>query len=94
MLSPGMESWNMPLQQVDEEFCDDVKRYIKSISDYGDIKPLNRKLLEVGESLKEVIVFHDASISTIGVLLYLMVEDEQGNRHLRIVKAGTKNQAH
>ena len=84
----------MPLELIDLEFCEDVKRYVRSISDYEDIRPLNRKLLEVGESLKEVVVFHDASVSTIGVIVYLMVEDKNGGQHLRIVKAGTKNQAH
>ena len=35
-------------------------------------------------------MFHDASVAAIGVLIYLLVQDDTGIKHLRITRAGTK----
>ena len=51
---------------------------------------LDRKLIRVGEQVKDVIIFHNAGVSSIGVIIYLQVVDETGNKHLRIVRSGTK----
>ena len=63
--------------EIDAGFAQDVVKSIESIKGHKSIEPLERKLLQVGESVIQVLVFHDASISTIGVIIYLMVEDEK-----------------
>ena len=47
----------------------------KTISNYGDIKPIQTARIQKEEVLRNVCIFHDASISTIGVLIYLEVEN-------------------
>ena len=76
---------------MDEEFVENVKAYIKSIERYDDIKPIRRKLVDPDESLVGVVVFHDASVSTVSAIVYLLVENKTGGKELRIAKAGTKN---
>ena len=92
-LCPGSEGaqWNVPLVTIDKEFVEDVKAYVKSIERYDDIKPIRRKLVNPDESLVGVVVFHDASVSTVSAIVYLLVEDKVGWKELRIAKAGTKN---
>ena len=64
---------------------------MKSIERYSDIKPIRRKLIEHNEKLIGVVVFHDASVSTVSSIIYLVVENDDGWKELRIAKAGTKN---
>ena len=64
---------------------------MKSIERYADIKPIRRKLIEHNEKLVGVVVFHDASVSTVSSIIYLVVENRLGWKELRIAKAGTKN---
>ena len=40
--------------------------------------------------MTDVVIFHDASVSSIGVIIYLLVVSEIGAKCLRIVRAGTK----
>ena len=47
---------------------------------YKDIAPLDRKLIKVGEQVKKVLVFHDFSVSWLGVIIYLMIEDKTGKK--------------
>ena len=72
----------------------DVQKYIATIENYSEITPMDRKILQVGDTLRQVIIFHDASVSTIGVIIYLLIEDKDKVNHLRITKVGTKNQSH
>ena len=90
VISPGMESWNLPLDNVDPDFASDVCRYVESIENFKDVLPIDRKLVRLNEKIVGVVVFHDASISALGVLIYLLVQDEVGRKYLRITKAYTK----
>ena len=38
----------------------------------------------------DVVIFHDASVSSIGVIIYLLVVSETGAKCLRVVRSGTK----
>ena len=84
VVCPGMESWNKPLVEDDPEFIEDVCRYIKTIEHYKDLIPLERKLVNMGERVVGVVVFHDASVAALGALIYLQIEDSAGTKHLRI----------
>ena len=86
----GLDSWNKPLQDIDSDSCQDVLRYMKSIEHFKRIVPLDWKLIRMGEQVKDVIIFHDASVSSIGGIIYLQIGDEAGNKKLRIVRSGTK----
>ena len=44
----------------------------------------------MGEKVKDVIIFHDASLSSIGVIIYLLVVNETGGKYQRIVRSGEK----
>ena len=65
LLPGGPEVWRKPLVGIDDEFVGDCLKYIDSISDYEKIKPLKRQLIEIGEKLKEVLIFHDGSGSSV-----------------------------
>ena len=93
-LCPGTDSvkWTVPLKTIDSEIVTDVVSYIKTIKDYKEIRPLRRRLIEPGERLTHTFVFHDASVSTVSSIIYLVLEDGNGERHMRIVKCGTKCQ--
>ena len=77
-MNPGHDNWTTPLITIDIEFVDDVINYIDTIKDYKMIKPMRRRLLEPDEKVRSVLVFHDASVSTIGVIIYLHVEGKTG----------------
>ena len=90
VISPGMENWNLPLVEVDPDFASDVCKYVKSIEHFKDVIPIDRKLVRLNEKIVGVVVFHDASISALGILIYLLVQDDAGRKYLRITRAGTK----
>ena len=78
---------------IDEEFVYDCLKYINSIKDYENIEPLPRQLIDIGEKLLEVVVFHDGSSSSAGASVFLVVK-EQGSdkKNMKICKAGRKTQ--
>ena len=90
VLCPGLEMWNKPLDEIDSKFTQDVLRYVKSIERYKDILPLDRKVVRVGDRIDSVYIYHDASVSSIGVIIYVQIVDGTGKRHFRIVRSGTK----
>ena len=85
-----MESWNKPLGDVDPEFAEDVRKYVKTIKNFKGLISIDRKLVRINEVITGVVVFLDASITALGVLIYLLVQDDTGRKHLRITRAGTK----
>ena len=59
LLPGGPEVWRKPLVGIDDEFVGDCLKYIDCISDYQKRKPLKRQLIELGEKLKEFLIFND-----------------------------------
>ena len=51
---------------------------------------IEKRLLGPGEKVRDVYIFHDASFSTIGSIIYLHVEGKTGDRRMEILKVGTK----
>ena len=89
LISPGMENWNLPIVEVDTGFASDVCKYVRLIEHFKDLTPVDRKLVKLNEKVVGVVVLHDASISALGVLIYLLVQADAGRKHLRITKAST-----
>ena len=44
---------------------EDVGRYAKTIEPYKDLVPIERKLVKIGEKIRGVVVFHDASVAAL-----------------------------
>ena len=80
LLPGGPEVWRKPLVGIDDEFVGDCLKYIDSISDYEKIKPLKRQLIEIGEKLKEVLIFHDGSSSSAGGSIYLVTQNTESKQ--------------
>ena len=62
----------------------DCLKCINSISYYHRIKPLKRQLIELGEKLKEVFIFHDGSSSSAGGSIYLVTKNAKSEQRMNI----------
>ena len=70
--------WNQPLGEIDAEFKSDFLKYIKSIENFKHITPIERKLVKLNERIISVVLFHDASVSSLGALIYLLIQSDSG----------------
>ena len=57
--------------------------YVKSIENFNNILPIDRKLVKVGEKIVSVIIFHYTSVSALGAIIYLLIQSDTGDKHLR-----------
>ena len=48
------------------------------------------EVLRIGEQIIAVYIYHDASVSSIGVIIYVQTVNGKGDKHFRIVRSGTK----
>ena len=54
--------WKDPIMKCDLHLSKQVLKYLESIQDYKQIKPICRYLFRPGQSVVDIILFHDGSM--------------------------------
>ena len=77
-VSPGDKSlWKTPIYKYDKDIAENVMKYLHTIQNYQDIRPMEKHLMKDPNELEEICVFSDGSLSFSGYMIHIEVDQNR-----------------